>query len=136
MQLPKQSLLDTTPRWLSLTLVSSSTALVVSGLGIFFSLTVTSIISPFTLLLHLVWAIAVSAWSLNLRMRLKPEKKALLAVGLAIAVGSIWNSLQQWMAYIETGLVNDIVLVAGAMIMDMAGGAVSYILYHLNILKK
>ncbi len=128
--------MDTTPRWLSLTLVSSSTALVVSGLGIFFSLTVTSIISPFTLLLHLVWAIAVSAWSLNLRMRLKPEKKALLAVGLAIAVGSIWNSLQQWMAYIETGLVNDIVLVAGAMIMDMAGGAVSYILYHLNILKK
>ena len=136
MHLPKQSLLDTTPRWLSLTLVSSSTALVVSGVGIFFSLTATSTISPFALLLHLVWAIAVSAWVLNLRMRLKPEKKALLAVGVAIAVGSIWSSIQQWVAYIETGLVNDIVLVAGSMMMDAAGGAVSYILYHLNILKK
>lgn len=136
MQLPKQSPLDTTPRWLSLTLVSSSTALLVSGLGIFFSLTATSTISPFALLLHLVWAIAVSAWVLNLRMTLKPERKALLAVGIAIAVGSIWSSIQQWITYLETGLVNDIVLVAGAMMMDMAGGAVSYILYHLNILKK
>lgn len=69
-------------------------------------------------------------------MTLKPERKALLAVGIAIAVGSIWSSIQQWMTYVETGLVNDIILVAGAMMMDVAGGAVSYILYHLNILKK
>ncbi len=136
MQLPKQSLLDTTPRWLSLTLVTSSTALVITGLGIFFSLAATSTINPFTLLLHLVWAISVSAWVLNLRTKLHPEKRALLAVGVAMALGSTWSSFQQWLAYIGSGTVNDIVLVAGAMLMDAAGGAVTYILYHLNILKK
>lgn len=128
--------MDTTPRWLSLTLVSSSAALLVSGTGLFFSLAATPTIGPFTLLLHLVWAIAISAWVLNLRMKLGPEKKALLGVGFAVALGSAWSSLQQWLAYVETGVIADIVLVAGAMMMDAAGGAVSYILFHLNTPKK
>jgi hypothetical protein len=104
--------------------------------GLFFSLATTATIGPFTLLLHLVWSIAISAWILNLRMKLSPEKKALLAVGFAVAFGSAWSSVQQWLAYVETGLVNDIAMVAGAMIMDAAGGAVSYILFHLNPLKR
>jgi hypothetical protein len=133
---PTQTILDTTPRWLSLTLVSSSGALLVSGLGLFFNQTASATISPFTLMLHLVWAIALSAWVLNLRMKLNPEKKALLALGIAVTVGSTWSSVQQWLAYIETGMVNDIVLVAASTVMDLAGGAVSYILFHLNILKK
>lgn len=105
-------------------------------MGLFFSLAATATISPFTLLLHLVWAIAVSAWVLNLKMKLNPEKKALLAVGFAVALGSAWSSMQQWLAYVETGLVNDIALVAGATMMDTVGGAVSYILFHLNLPKK
>ncbi len=121
---------------MSLTLVTSSGALVTTGLGVFFNLAVSSTISPFTLLLHLVWAITVSAWVLNLRTKLHPEKRALLAVGVAVALGSVWSSLQQWLAWIGTGTVNDILLVTGAMMMDAAGGAVTYILYHLNILKK
>lgn len=136
MHLPKQSLLDTTPRWLSLTLVSSSGALLVSGLGIFFSVAAAPTISPFTLLLHLAWAIAISAWVLNLRMKLNQEGRALLAVGVAVAAGSLWSSAQQWLAYVESGLVNDIVIVAASIMMDVAGGAVSYILFHLNVLKK
>jgi len=136
LRFPTQALLDTTPRWLSLTLVSSSAALLVSGVGAFFSLTTGPIISPFTLLLHLVWAIALSAWVLNLRIKLNPEKKALLAIGVALAAGSTWSSVQQWLAYVETGVINDILLVAASMAMDLAGGAVSYILFHLNILKK
>ena len=102
----------------------------------FFSQTAGLIIGPFTLMLHLVWAIALSAWVLNLRMKLNPEKKALLAVGVAVAFGSAWSSMQQWLAYVETGLVNDIILVAASMMMDVAGGTVSYILFHLNIPKK
>ncbi|HLE64880.1 MAG TPA: hypothetical protein VI816_01990 [Candidatus Bathyarchaeia archaeon] len=136
MHFPTQALLDTTPRWLSLTLVSSSAALLVSGVGLFFSQTASTTISPFTLMLHLVWAIALSAWVLNLRMKLNPEKKALLALGVAVTVGSTWSSVQQWLAYVETGVVNDIILVAASTVMDLAGGAVSYILFHLNILKK
>ena len=69
-------------------------------------------------------------------MKLKPEMKALVAVGVAIALGSVWSSAQQWIAYIETSQANDILLVAASMAMDAAGGAVSYILFHLNILRK
>lgn len=105
-------------------------------MGIFFNLAITSSINPFTLLLHLVWAIVVSAWVLNLRINLPAETRALLAVGATVALGSAWSSLQQLLAYIGTGSVNDIVLVVGAMLMDAAGAAVTYILYHLNILKK
>ncbi len=131
-----QRFLDTTPRWLSLTLVSSSSALVASGVGIFFNLIDLYNITPFTLLLHLVWAITLSAWITNLRIKTLPEKKSLIAIGIVLAVGSAWSSIQQWVAYRQSGLVNDLTLVAGAMMMDVAGGSVTYILYHLNILRK
>ncbi len=129
-----QRLLDTTPRWLSITLVSTSSALGISGVGFVLSLFDPFTITPFTLLLHLVWAIVVSSWVLNLKVKLLPEKKALLAIGVAVAVGSIWGAVQQWAAYLEGGIVNDITLVAGAVAMDAMGGVVVYILYHLNIL--
>ena len=133
---PRQSLLDTTPRWLSLTFSTSAAALVATGIGVLFNLVASITITPFTLLLHLVWAIALSAWVLNLRTRLPNETKTLLAIGVAIAVGSVWSSLQQWLAYVGNGTVNDFILVVGATLMDATGGAVSYVLYHLNILKK
>ncbi len=136
MHLSKQSLLDTNPTWLSLTLTSSAAAIAISGIGVFFSLTDLSAIGPFTLLLHLVWAIAVSAWILNLRTRLTPDKKALLAIGAAVSVGSVWSSLQQWLAFMSSGTVNDILLVAGAMVMDAAGGTAAYFFYRSNIVKQ
>ena len=129
-----QRLLDTTPRWLSITLVSTSSALLISGVGFVMNLLDPFNITPFTLLLHLVWAIVVSGWVLNLKVKLPPEKKALLAIGVAVAAGSIWSAVQQWTAYLESGIVNDITLVAGAVAMDAAGGLVVYILFHLNIL--
>jgi hypothetical protein len=129
-----QRLLDTTPRWLSITLVSTSSALLVSGIGFFLNLFDPFNITPFTLLLHFVWAIVVSGWVLNLRVKLPPEKKALLAVGVAVAVGSAWGAIQQWTAYIESGIVNDLALVALATVMDAVGGLMVYVLYHLNIL--
>ena len=129
-----QRLLDTTPRWLSITLVSTSSALVISGIGLVLNLSGPFIITPFTLLLHLVWAIVVSSWVINLKVKLPPEKKALLAIGVAIAIGSIWGAIQQWAAYLQAGIVNDITLVAGTLAMDTVGGLVVYILYHLNIL--
>jgi hypothetical protein len=128
--------LDTTPRWLSLTFSTSAAALVATGVGVLFNLVASITITPFTLLLHLVWAITLSAWVLNLRTRLPNETKTLLAIGVAIAVGSVWSSLQQWLAYVGNGTVNDFILVVGATLMDATGGAVSYVLYHLNILKK
>ncbi len=131
-----QRLLDTTPRWLSLTLVCLSGALLASGIGIFFNLLGQFNITPYTLLLHLIWAIALSAGILNLRIKMNPEKKALVAIGVVLAIGSAWSSTQQWIAYLQSGLVNDLTLVAGAMLMDIAGGSVTYILYHLNILRK
>jgi len=134
MNMMKQSLLETTPKWLSITFVLSAAALIVTGVGVVLNLAVSVTLSPFTLLLHFVWAAALSAWVVNLRTSLRPEKKSLLAIGVAIAVGSIWSSLQQWSAYLESGTVNDIFLVVGAMLMDAAGGAVTYTLYRLNIL--
>src|SRR5947199_1996548 len=98
-----QRLLDTTPRWLSITLVSSSSALLISGIGLVLNLLDPFNITPFTLLLHLVWAIVVSSWVLTLKVKLPPEKKALLAIGVAVAVGSMWDAVQQWVAYLETG---------------------------------
>ncbi len=131
-----QRLLDTTPRWLSLTLVSSSSALVASGIGVFFNLIDLYKITPFTLLLHFVWAITLSAWITNLRIKTLPEKKSLIAIGVVLGVGSAWSSIQQWVAYLQSGFVNDLTLVAAAMLIDAAGGSVTYILYHLNILRK
>ena len=129
-------LLDTTPRWLRLTLGYSSGVLVVTGIGFFFGQLVLFDITPFTLLLHLVLALAVSSWILNLRIRISPDRKPLLAIGVAVVVGSIWSSVQQWIGYIQTGVVSDIMLVAGATLMDIAGGCVIYTLFQLNILKK
>lgn len=101
-----------------------------------FNLVASITITPFTLLLHLVWAITLSAWVLNLRTKLPNETRTLMAIGVAIAAGSVWSSLQQWLAYVGNGTVNDFILVVGATLMDATGGAVSYVLYHLNILKK
>ena len=129
-------LLDTTPRWLRLTLGCSSGLLVVTGIGFFFAQLVLFDITPFTLLLHLALALAVSSWILNLRIRINPDRKPLLAIGVALVVGSIWSSVQQWIGYFQTGVVSDIILVAGATLMDVAGGCVIYSLFHLNILRK
>src|SRR5712691_3644973 len=129
-----QHLLDTTPRWLSITLVSTSCALLVSGVGFVMNLLDPFNITPFTLLLHFVWAIVVSGWMLNLKVKLPPEARALLAIGVAVVAGSIWSAVQQWTAYLEGGIVNDITLVARAVAVDAAGGQVVYILFHLNIL--
>lgn len=129
-------MLDTTPRWLSMTLVSTSGAVLISGAGFLLGLIDPFNITPFTLLLHLAWAIVISGWVLNLKVKLPPEQKSLLAVGVAIAVGSIWSAIQQWTAYLSAGVVNDITLVAGAVAMDAVGAVVIYSLYHLNILGK
>lgn len=136
MALTAQRLLDTTPRWLSLTLVSSSSALVASGVGVSLHLIDLYTITPYTLLLHFAWATSLSAWITNLRIRTAPEKKSLMAIGVVLAAGSAWSSVQQWFGYVQTGLVNDFTLVAAAMLMDVAGGSVTYILYHLNILRE
>ena len=134
MALKAQGFLETTPRWTSITLVSTSGALIVSGVGFVLSLLDPFNITPFTLLLHFVWAIAVASWVLNLKVKLPADKKSLFAVGVAIASGSIWGAVQQWAAYLNAGVVNDITLVAAAVAMDAAGGLVVYVLYHLNIL--
>jgi hypothetical protein len=129
-----QRLLDTTPRWLSITLISTSSALLITGVGFVLSLIDPFNITPFTLLLHLVWAIVVSSWVLNLKVKLPSDKKALLAMGVAVAVGSMWGAAQQWLAYLDGGIVNDITLVVAAVALDAVGGLMVYILYHLNIL--
>jgi hypothetical protein len=129
-------LLDTSPRWLSLSLGCSAGALVVAGVGFFFGQLTLFDITPFTLLLHLVLALAVSALILNLRIKISPDRKPLLAIGVAVVVGSIWSSVQQWIGYFQTGSTSDIILVAGATLMDIAGGCVIYSLFHLNVLKK
>ncbi len=129
-------LLDTSPRWLRLTLGCSSGVLVVTGVGFFFGQLTQFDITPFTLLLHLTLALAVSSWILNLRIRISPDRKPLVAIGVAVVVGSIWSSVQQWIGYFQTGVTSDIMLVAGATLMDIAGGCVIYTLFHLNILKK
>ena len=129
-----QRLLDTTPRWLSITLISTSSALLISGVGFVLNLFDPFNITPFTLLLHLVWAIVVSSWVLNLKVKLPPEKKAILGMGVAVAIGSMWGAVQQWLAYLGGGIVNDITLVVSAVALDAVGGLMVYILYHLNIL--
>ena len=132
----KQSFLDTTPKWLSITFVLTAAALIVTGAGVVLGIASSMMVNPFTLLLHLVWAAALSACVINLRTNLRPEKKSLLAIGASIMIGSIWSSVQQWFAYLGNGVANDIFLVVGAMLMDATGGAVTYALFHLNILKK
>jgi hypothetical protein len=128
-------LLDTSPRWLSLTLGCSAGVLAAAGIGFFFGQLALFDITPFTLLLHLGLSLAVSSWILNLRIKISPDRKPLLAIGVAVVAGSIWSSVQQWIGYFQTGTISDIILVSGATLMDIAGGCVIYSLFHLNILK-
>jgi hypothetical protein len=128
-------LLDTTPKWLGLTFACSACTLIVVGVGVFINQLVQISITPFSLLLHFALAISVSAWILNLRLKMSPERKSLLAIGIVVAIGSVWSSLQQWLGFLQTGLTNDIALVVGAIAMDAAGGCFTYILFHLNVLR-
>lgn len=132
----KTQLLDTSPQWLGLTFVSSACTFIVIGVGVLFNQLFQFVITPFSLLLHFALAISVSSWCLNLRMKTSPERKPLLSIAVVVAIGSVWSSIQQWLGYLQTGLTNDITLVAGATLMDAAGGCVTYILFHLNVLKK
>lgn len=132
----KTQLLDTSPKWLGLTFISSACTFIVVGIGVLFNQLFQFAITPFSLLLHFALAIAVSSWILNLRMNTSPERKPLLSIAVVVAIGSVWSSIQQWLGYLQTGLTNDITLVAGATLMDAAGGCVTYILFHLNVLKK
>jgi hypothetical protein len=102
------------------------------GVGILTNLLFQIAITPFTILAHFAVALSLSAWILNLRVKLTPERKSQLALGIAIALGSVWSSLQQWFGYLQTGVGTDLTLIAGSMMMDAAGGCVTYILFHLN----
>src|SRR6267378_2721240 len=106
-------LLDTSPRWLSLTLGCSSGVLVVAGIGFVFAQLSLFDITPFTLLLHLVLALAVSSWILNLRIKINPARQPLLAIGVGVGGGSIWSSTEHWIGFLETGGFRDMILVAG-----------------------
>ena len=128
--------LDVTPQWLGLTLACSACALVTLGIGVLIGQISEFTITPFTLLLHLVTALALSSWVLSLKFRIAREKKPLIALTVAVAIGSIWSSLQQWLAYVTTGLASDITMVVGATLMDAAGGCATYILFQLNVLRK
>src|SRR6266700_2947771 len=105
-------LLDTTPRWLRLTLGCSSAVLVVTGIGFFFGQLTQFDTTPFTLLLHLTLALAVSSWILNLRVRTSPDRKPLLAIGVAVVVGSIWSSVQQLISYFKSCMVRYFILLS------------------------
>ena len=125
-------LLDTTPNWVSLSFASSASAVALSGIAIMFGL-ITPDISPMILALHLAWAVAVSSWVLNLRVRLPNEKRSLLGLAVAVGLGSAWSSAQQWIGYISTGLLNDPVMVGAATLMDAIGGGITYLLYEFNV---
>lgn len=129
-------LLDTTPKWLGLTLAFSACALATVGVGVLLGQFSELSMTPFTLLLHFVTALALSSWVLSLRVKIAPGRKPVLAVGVAVAIGSVWSSIQQWLAYASSGVVNDITLVFGAMLMDAAGGCATYFLFHQNVLRK
>jgi hypothetical protein len=129
-------LLETTPKWLGFTLVSSASTLIVVGVGVLINQLIQLSITPFSLLLHFALAVSASGWILNLRLKMSPERKSLLAIGIVVVIGSVWSSVQQWIGYLQTGVANDITLVVGAMVMDLAGGCVTYILFHLNVLRK
>jgi hypothetical protein len=129
-------LLDTTPKWLGFTFACSACTLIVVGVGVMINQLVQVSITPFSLLLHFVLAVSVSAWTLNLRIKMSPERKPLFAVGVVVVIGLVWSSFQQWVGYLMTGVTNNIALVVGATVMDVAGGCVTYLLFHLNILRK
>jgi hypothetical protein len=128
-------ILDSNPRWLSLTLIESAAATATTGALVLFGF-VTPDITPVTMILHLVWAIAISSWVLSLRIRMPPEKRAVLGLGVALAFGSAWGLVQQWLGYVSTGLLNDPLMVVAAMVMDGLGGGITYVLYQFNILER
>ncbi len=125
-------MLDTTPSWVSLTLATSASATALSGAILLLGL-VTPDITPVTLMLHLVWAVAVSSWVLNLRIRLPGEKRSLLGMAVAVGLGSAWSSAQQWLGYVASGLLNDPIMVGAATLMDAMGGGITYLLYQFNV---
>ncbi len=125
-------LMDTTPNWVSLTFASSASAVALSGVVILFGL-ITPDISPVILVLHLVWAVAVSSWVLNFRVRLANDKRSILGLAVAVGLGSAWSSAQQWIGYISTGLLNDPIMVGAATLMDAIGGGITYLLYEFNV---
>jgi len=129
-------LLDATPQWLGLTLTCSACALVTLGIGVLLGQISAFTITPFTLLLHLATSLALSSWVLSLKFKIAREKKPVLALAVAVAIGSIWSSLQQWLAYATIGVTSDITMVVGATLMDAAGGCATYILFQLNVLRK
>jgi len=96
---------------------------------------ITPDITPVTMILHLVWAIAISSWVLSLRIKMPLEKRAVLGLGVALAFGSAWGLIQQWLGYVSTGLLNDPLMVVAAMVMDGLGGGITYVLYQFNILQ-
>lgn len=128
-------ILEANPRWLSLTLVESAGAIATTGGLVLFGL-VTPDITPVTMILHLVWAITVSSWILSLRIRMPLERRAVLGLGVAMAFGSAWGLVQQWLGYVSTGLLNDPLMVVAAMVMDGVGGGITYVLYQFNILER
>jgi len=127
-------ILEANPRWLSLTLVESAGATATTGALVLFGL-VTPDITPVTMILHLVWAITISSWVLSFRIRMPPERRAILGLGVALAFGSAWGLVQQWLGYVSTGLLNDPFMVVAAMVMDGLGGGITYVLYQFNILE-
>src|SRR5438046_10088359 len=106
-------LLDTTPRWLRLTLGCSSAVLVVTGILFFFGQLTQFDISPFTLLLHLALALAVSSWILNLRLRISPDWTPLVVVGVSVVVGCISGSAWLRSGSFRAGSVTGRELVGG-----------------------
>lgn len=125
-------LLDTTPNWVSLTFASTSSAVALTGIVVLFGL-ITPDITPVTLVLHLVWSLAISAWVLNLRVRLPGEKRSLLGLAVAVGLGSAWSSAQQWLGYVASGLLNDPIMVGASTLMDAMGGGITYLLYQFNV---
>jgi len=116
-------------------LVESAGAIATTGALVLFGL-VTPDITPVTMILHLVWAITISSWILSLRIKMPPEKRAVVGLGVAMAFGSAWGLVQQWLGYVSTGLLNDPLMVAAAMVMDGVGGGITYVLYQFNILER
>ncbi len=127
-------ILDSNPRWLSLTLAESAGATATTGALVLLGF-ITPDITPVTMILHLVWAIAISSWVLSLRIKMPLEKRAVLGLGVALAFGSAWGLIQQWLGYVSTGLLNDPLMVVAAMVMDGLGGGITYVLYQFNILQ-
>src|SRR5438128_9802536 len=99
-------ILEANSRWLSLTLVESAGATATTGALVLFGL-VTPDITPVTMILHLVWAITISSWVLSLRIRMPPEKRAVLVLRVALVLGSACGLVLQGRGYVSTALLID-----------------------------